>query len=142
MRKILIIGAGKSSSYLIKYLVDKAITENLKITIGDINVENATKLLEKDAQNVEVIHLDVFDSKSREEAIKSADIVISMFVCGSLDCLEISQRLARAGFTGRYYVLVPDLPDPQIIIDEITQSCPEIDIQIVTSPAAIKEASQ
>lgn len=70
------------------------------------------------------------------------DIVISMFVCGSLDCLEISQRLARAGFTGRYYVLVPDLPDPQIIIDEITQSCPEIDIQIVTSPAAIKEASQ
>lgn len=60
------------------------------------------------------------------------DIVISMFVCGSMDCLEISQRLARAGFTGRYYVLVPDLPDPQIIIDDIAESCPEIDIQIVT----------
>lgn len=62
------------------------------------------------------------------------DIVISMFVCGAMDCLEISQRLARAGFTGRYYVLVPDLPDPQIIIDDISESCPEIDIQIVTDP--------
>ncbi|WP_282064850.1 hypothetical protein [Aliiroseovarius marinus] len=65
------------------------------------------------------------------------DVVISTFVCGSLDCLEISQRLARAGFTGRYLVLVPDLPDPQIIVDDITESCPDIDIQIVsTAPSA------
>ncbi|NDW52247.1 hypothetical protein [Aliiroseovarius sp. PrR006] len=70
------------------------------------------------------------------------DVVISMFVCGSLDCLEISQRLARAGFTGRYYVLVPDLPNPQIIIDDITRSCPDIDIQIVTSPPSLENADQ
>ncbi|WP_424939912.1 hypothetical protein [Aliiroseovarius sp. S253] len=65
------------------------------------------------------------------------DIVVSLFVCGSLDCLEISQRLAKAGFSGRYYVLVPELPDPQIIINEITQSCPGIDIQVVTNPLSI-----
>ncbi|RCT53849.1 saccharopine dehydrogenase family protein [Winogradskyella sp. KYW1333] len=106
MRKILIIGAGKSSSYLIKYLVDKSITENLKITIGDINVENATKLLEKDAQNVEVIHLDVFDSKSREEAIKSADIVISMLPARmhtevAKDCITFKKHMVTASYVSK-----------------------------------------
>ena len=45
MRKILIIGAGKSASYLIKYLLDKSQSENLHITIGDLNVDNAKKLV-------------------------------------------------------------------------------------------------
>ena len=37
MRNILIIGAGKSASYLIKYFLDKSISENLNITIGDLD---------------------------------------------------------------------------------------------------------
>ncbi|SPF76291.1 hypothetical protein ALP8811_01293 [Aliiroseovarius pelagivivens] len=65
------------------------------------------------------------------------DVVASLFVCGTLDCLEIGQRLVEAGFSGRYYVLIPELPDPQIIVDEITQSCPSIDIQVVTNPLLI-----
>ena len=51
MRKILIIGAGKSSSYLIKYLIDKSQSENLEITIGDLNVENAKKLVGDNSQS-------------------------------------------------------------------------------------------
>ncbi|SMR71878.1 hypothetical protein SAMN04488030_1214 [Aliiroseovarius halocynthiae] len=61
------------------------------------------------------------------------DMVISKFVCGALDCLDISQRLIASGFSGRYYVIVPDLPDPQIIADEIRQTCPEINIHVVTN---------
>ena len=41
MRNILIIGAGRSSSSLIKYLLDKSTSENLKITVGDISVAAA-----------------------------------------------------------------------------------------------------
>ena len=37
MRKILVIGAGKSTSYLLDYLLGKAEEEKLEITIGDIN---------------------------------------------------------------------------------------------------------
>ena len=44
MRNILIIGAGKSTSYIVKYLVNKSIKENLFITIGDIDIDNAKKL--------------------------------------------------------------------------------------------------
>ncbi len=41
MKNILIIGAGKSSSSLIKYLLDKSEQENLILTIADISTENA-----------------------------------------------------------------------------------------------------
>ena len=53
------------------------IARHLQITIGDLNVENAKKLV-SDHTDVNIIHLDVFDSNSRTEAVKNADIVISM----------------------------------------------------------------
>ena len=77
MRNILVIGSGKSSSYLIKYLLTKSETENLHITIGDINIGNAQKLVGQHP-NANAVTLDVFNSKSRKDAITKADIVISM----------------------------------------------------------------
>ena len=47
MKNILIIGAGKSSAALIKYLIDKSIEEKLQLTIGDISTKNAEKLIER-----------------------------------------------------------------------------------------------
>jgi len=77
MRKILVIGSGKSASYLIKYFLDKSESENLHITIADINIENARNLI-GDHRNAEAIILDISDQSSRFEAIKNADIVVSM----------------------------------------------------------------
>ena len=77
MRKILVIGSGKSSSYLIKYFIDKSESENLHITIGDINIDGARNLI-GDHRNAKAIILDIFDQSSRSEAIKNADIVVSM----------------------------------------------------------------
>lgn len=45
MRKILVIGAGRSASSLIKYLLDKSTTENLFITIADLSLQLAQKKL-------------------------------------------------------------------------------------------------
>ncbi len=44
MRQILIIGAGKSTSVLISYLLNKSETENLFLTIGDLDIEHAKKI--------------------------------------------------------------------------------------------------
>ena len=104
MRKILIIGAGKSSSYLIKYLVDKSKTENLKITIGDINVDAAKKLTNDDA--VDVVKLDVFDAESRTEAVKNADIVVSMLPARfhievAKDCITYKKHMVTASYVSK-----------------------------------------
>ena len=105
MRKILIIGAGKSSSYLIKYLLDKSTTEKLHITIGDLNVDNAKKLVGQHP-NTAVVHLDVFDAKSRTEAIKKADIVVSMLPARfhievAKDCVTYKKHMVTASYVSK-----------------------------------------
>jgi saccharopine dehydrogenase (NAD+, L-glutamate forming) len=105
MRKILIIGAGKSASYLIKYLLDKAQSENLKITIGDLNVDNAKKLAGNHS-HTEVIHLDVFNAASRTSAVKDADIVVSMLPARfhievAKDCITYKKHLVTASYVSK-----------------------------------------
>ena len=46
MRTILIIGAGKSTAFLVKYLLDKSIDERLYIRLAD-NQESNVNLLNK-----------------------------------------------------------------------------------------------
>ena len=77
MRNILIIGAGRSSSSLIKYLLDKSSEENLQLTVGDISIEDINQRF-GEHQNLTTILLDVFNKTERENAIEKADIVISM----------------------------------------------------------------
>ncbi len=105
MRKILIIGAGKSSSYLIKYFLDKSNSENLFITIGDLNLDNAKKLV-NGHPNSEVIVLDVFDADSRTTAIQNADIVVSMLPARfhievAKDCITYNRHMVTASYVSK-----------------------------------------
>ena len=102
MKNILIIGAGKSSSALIKYLLNKIEEESLFLTIGDIATENAEKLL-KNHKNTKAIILDVFDKKQREEQIVKADIVISMLPARfhldvAKDCITFGKHMVTASY--------------------------------------------
>ena len=102
MRKILVIGSGKSTSYLIKYLLDKSISENLHITIGDIHIEHAKKLIDNN-ENAKVITLDVFNEVSRIQAIKNADIVVSMLPARfhievARNCITYKKHMVTASY--------------------------------------------
>ena len=102
MRNILIIGAGRSTTSLIRYLIEKSSSENLHITIGDISLESAQKLT-KNHLNAKGILLDVFNEKQREEAVKAADIVISMLPARfhievAKDCITFGKNLVTASY--------------------------------------------
>jgi saccharopine dehydrogenase-like NADP-dependent oxidoreductase len=102
MKNILIIGAGKSSSVLIKYLLDKSKEEALFLTIGDISTENAKKFI-NNHENAKAIILDVFDKKQREEQIVKADIVISMLPARfhldvAKDCITFGKHMVTASY--------------------------------------------
>jgi len=112
MRKILIIGAGKSSSYLIKYLLDKVESENLHVTIGDVNVENAQNLIGKNSK-ANIIHLDVFDADSRTNAVKEADIVVSMLPARfhievAKDCITYKKHMVTASYVSKEMQMLDD----------------------------------
>ncbi len=102
MRKILVIGSGKSTSYLIKYLLDKSETEKLYITIGDINIDHARSVI-NNHPNAQAIILDVFDANSRTSAIKETDIVISMLparfhIDVAKDCILYGKNMVTASY--------------------------------------------
>ena len=105
MRKILVIGSGKSASYLIKYFLDKSENENLHITVGDLSVDNAKKLT-GGHKNATAITLDVFNKASRVEAIKNADIVVSMLPARfhievAKDCITYGKNMVTASYVSK-----------------------------------------
>lgn len=102
MKNILIIGAGKSSSALIKYLLDKSNEESLFLTIGDISTDNAKNLI-NNHQNAKAIVLDVFDKEQREENIQKSDLVISMLPARfhldvAKDCITFGKHMVTASY--------------------------------------------
>ena len=102
MRKILFIGAGKSSSSLIKYLLEKSPKENIHITIGDISLDEISKRFQNQ-QHLTLIELDVFNEKQRTNAIKKADIVISLLPARfhlevAKDCIKFKKNMVTASY--------------------------------------------
>jgi len=102
MRKILIIGAGKSTSYLIKYLLDKSEEEELHIIVADKNITLARKLI-GNHENAQAIMLDISDKNARIAAIKQADIVVSMLppryhIEIAKDCISYNKNMTTASY--------------------------------------------
>ncbi|AUC16161.1 saccharopine dehydrogenase [Tenacibaculum sp. SZ-18] len=105
MRNILIIGAGRSSSSLIKYLLDKSSNENLHITIGDLSVKNAEQKINNHS-NASAIQLDVFNEQERKKAIQQSDIVISMLPAHlhievAKNCIEFEKHMVTASYISK-----------------------------------------
>ncbi len=77
MKKILLIGSGKSTSSLMAYLKDHAEKENLEVSIVDKNLSLARKVVGND-KHFNLKTVDIFDDTVRGELIKDTDLVISM----------------------------------------------------------------
>ena len=102
MRKILIIGAGRSASSLIKYLLDKSEAENLFVTIGDLSEELAKKKT-GNHKNSRAIAFDVFNTDQRQQEIQQADVVISMLPAHmhievAKDCIVHKKHMVTASY--------------------------------------------
>ncbi|MFH6998213.1 saccharopine dehydrogenase family protein [Flavobacterium sp. FlaQc-57] len=102
MRSILIIGAGRSASSLIRYLLSKSETENLHLIVADLSLALAEKKTQKHP-NATPIALNIFDTEERQSAIKKASIVISMLPAHlhieiAKDCLQFKKNLVTASY--------------------------------------------
>ena len=102
MRTILIIGAGRSASSLIQYLLDKSEEEQLQLQIADLSLELAQKKT-NNHPNATPLALDIHNQKQRAEAIQHADIVISMLPAHlhieiAKDCVLFRKNLVTASY--------------------------------------------
>jgi saccharopine dehydrogenase-like NADP-dependent oxidoreductase len=102
MRTILIIGAGRSASSLIKYLLNKAETERLHLIIADLSLELAQKKT-NNHPNAMPIQLDIANIEERQQQIQKADIVISMLPAHlhveiAEDCIIFKKHMVTASY--------------------------------------------
>jgi saccharopine dehydrogenase-like NADP-dependent oxidoreductase len=102
MRNILIIGAGRSASSLIQYLLNKSEQEQLHLTIADIALELAQRKT-NNHPNATAIAIDISNENQRKSAIEKADIVISMLpahlhISVAKDCIVYKKHLVTASY--------------------------------------------
>lgn len=102
MKKILVLGAGLSSSYLIKYLLDHAVTENWQVTVADTNL-TAAKHKTNNHSHAIAIELNITDDSARSMSIAQHDLVISllppaMHILAAKDCIKHAKHLVTASY--------------------------------------------
>ncbi len=77
MKKILVLGAGRSSSACISYLIDNASANDWQITVGDFS-ESAAKERIGTSVNAVAISFDIENTEASRDVISKADVVISL----------------------------------------------------------------
>jgi len=77
MKQILVLGAGKSSPYLIHHLLGLADREDWFITVGDVDIDLARERV-GDHGRGEALYFDVNDATVRSAQIERADVVVNM----------------------------------------------------------------
>ena len=105
LRKILVLGAGKSTSYLLDYFLEKSNAEKLHLIIGDIKPDAIPASI-KDHTNCTVMHLDILKDEDRKKAIRSSDIVVSMLparfhIKVAEDCVALEKHLVTASYVSK-----------------------------------------
>jgi saccharopine dehydrogenase-like NADP-dependent oxidoreductase len=105
MKNILVIGAGRSASSLIKYLLNNSVSENWKVTVADVSLDLVKQKI-GDHLNARAIAFDINNDGQREEEIKNADIVISMLPAFmhlnvAKDCVRFKKHLATASYVSK-----------------------------------------
>lgn len=102
LSRILILGAGRSSTYLIEHLAAQAPENGWKIIVGDADLEMAQR---KTAPypHVDAILFNIFDQKQREKQISQTDVVISMLpavhhIHVARTCIRFRKHLLTASY--------------------------------------------
>ena len=102
MKTILALGAGRSSSVLISYLLQQGEANGWKILIGDISQAAARERIGK-APVGEAIAFDITQEEASKQSIARADVVISLLPAHfhpmvAQHCLALNKHLLTASY--------------------------------------------
>ncbi len=103
MKKVLVLGAGRSSVSLIEYLLQHAGSDGFKVVVADAQREQAHQKLGGHPDG-EAVALDAAQAEERRTLIASAEVVVSLLppalhVEVARDCLELGKHLITASYT-------------------------------------------
>jgi saccharopine dehydrogenase-like NADP-dependent oxidoreductase len=102
MRTILVAGAGKSSIYLIQYLLSHAPRNKWKVIVADGSAEAISEKI-NDSPYAEKAVVDITNRSEREPLVQQADIVVSLMpphlhIELAKDCLKFKKNLITSSY--------------------------------------------
>jgi saccharopine dehydrogenase-like NADP-dependent oxidoreductase len=102
MKKILILGAGRSSASLISYLLEKASVNDWEVLVADASMEAAEQKI-NGHKSGKALKLDISDEAGAKKLILDTDLVISLMppdfhLPVAKLCLEASKTLLTASY--------------------------------------------
>ena len=103
MKQILVLGAGRSSLALIRYLLDNAGSAGWLVTVADISIEAANQKTNGHSCS-RPTGMDVYDNDTRRKEISDADLIVSLLpphlhILAARDCVEFGKHLVTASYT-------------------------------------------
>lgn len=125
MKNILVIGAGRSASSLIKYLLDQSVENDFFVKIVDRDI-TLVKSKINGHERGEALSFDVFEDKEREKALQDADIVVSMLPAQmhytvAKDCVRLSKPMVTASYVSNEIAALHEEADKKgvLLLNEI-----------------------
>ena len=102
MQRIFVIGAGKSSTVLIRYLLDHAAANDWFVTVGDMSAELANQKVAGHPCG-EGVTFNVLDDEQRVSSIRQSDLVISLLPANmhgpvAADCVHYGRNFISASY--------------------------------------------
>lgn len=102
---ILLVGAGKSTAYLLQYLLKRGAAGEIRLIVAD---QTASQLPITSDQRVycDCVDLDIFQTEDRQKLIQKATVVVSMLparmhILVAQDCLHYGKHLVTASYVSK-----------------------------------------
>lgn len=105
MKNVLIIGAGRSATALIGYILNEAPKHNFLVTVGDADIELARRKV-KDHTHGRAIWLDASKPNDRRDVIARHDVIVSllppqMHLEVAQDCIALGKHMVTASYVSK-----------------------------------------
>ena len=102
MKKILILGAGRSTVSLIRYLASQAAKFDWHVTVADVDLKVAESKIQGNSR-ASAVALNIENEEERVAQIKQADLVVSMLPAAmhamvAKDCVNWGKHMATASY--------------------------------------------
>jgi saccharopine dehydrogenase (NADP+, L-glutamate forming) len=119
-KQILLFGAGKSATVLIRFLISQSADNELFITVADHAIE---QVLLKTGRHpsTQAVGLDIQDAPKRQALIREADVVISLMppslhILIARDCVDLEKHLLTASYVDQAMRdLAPAIAEKQLL---------------------------
>jgi saccharopine dehydrogenase-like NADP-dependent oxidoreductase len=121
MKKILIFGAGRSATILIRYLLNQAKIHKWEVLVADYDYETVVQKI-NGHPNGKALKLDINKRRLRNELIEQSDIVVSLLPVSLhylvvKDCIKHKKHLITASYlSNEMYALEEEIREAAILM--------------------------